>query len=104
MGQPVHTIESPDGAGFTLGDRAIIGTVLGTPNVIGGGAGLAVQTTVNLPAGANLPAAYAVLVASSQDCTAFVDQKTSKSFRVTQTPRLAATTLAVGTFDCVILA
>lgn len=101
-----HTIDSPDGATPAHQDRAVIGVIPGIANVVGGGAGLAVTTTVTLPASANLPANYAVLVNPGQDATWFVPSasKTFDSFNVTLTPRLAANTLAAGTFDVVILA
>jgi hypothetical protein len=99
-----HTIESPDGATPAHQDRAIIGAMPGVANVAGSGAGAAVTTAVSLPASANLPANYAVLVNPGQDATWYVSGKTFDGFNVTMTPRLAANTLAAGTFDVVIVA
>ncbi|WP_186122361.1 hypothetical protein [Burkholderia gladioli] len=101
-----HTIDSPDGATPAHQDRVVIGVIPGIANAAGSGAGAAVTTTVALPASANLPANYAVLVNPGQDATAFVPSgsKTPNSFNVTLTPRLAANTVAAGTFDVVILA
>jgi hypothetical protein len=100
-----HSIAVPDGAQPSGLDRTIIGVITGVANAAGGSAGAAVTTTVTLPASANLPANYAVLVNPGQDATAFVpsNSKTSNSFNVTLTPRLAANTLAAGAFDVVIV-
>jgi hypothetical protein len=97
----VHSAEVI-GAGVFKSDRIALGAVLGTTNAAGGGAGTAVQTTVTV---AGLPAdgIYAVFVDPHQDAVAFTDQHTASSFRVTLTPRLAANTLASGTFDCFIV-
>lgn len=101
-----HSIGIVDGAVPSNEDRTVIGVIPGVANVVGSGAGAAVTTTVTLPASANLPANYAVLVNPGQDATWFVPfaSKTSNSFNVTMTPRLAASTLAAGTFDVVIVA
>jgi hypothetical protein len=99
-----HTIESPDGATPAHQDRTVIGALPGVANAAGGGAGAAVTTTVTLPASANLPANYSVLINPGQDATWFVSNKTFDSFQVTLTPRLAANTLAAGSFDAVIVA
>jgi hypothetical protein len=82
-------------------DRVLAGQILGVANAAGGGAGAAVATAV---VASELPAAYQVIVTASQDATAFVTSKTATGFTVTLTPRLAATTLAAGTFDCLIIA
>ena len=99
-----HTIESPDGAQPAHPDRTIIGAVPGVANAVGSGAGVAVTTTVTLSPSANLPANYSVLVNTGQDATWYVTNKTSHTFDVVLTPRLAANTLAAGTFDCVLVA
>lgn len=101
-----HSIAIPDGAAPALEDRTIIGSIPGIANVAGGSAGAAVTTAVSLPASANLPANYGVLVNPAQDATWYVPQnsKTSTGFNVVMTPRLAANTLAAGTFDVVIVA
>jgi hypothetical protein len=101
-----HNIAVPDGAAPAYQDRTILAVIPGVANLAGGGAGTAVTTAVSLPASASLPANYAVLVNAGQDATWFVpsNSKTSSGFNVTLTPRLAANTLAAGTFDVVILA
>jgi hypothetical protein len=99
-----HSIAIPDGATPANEDRTIIGSIPGIANVAGGSAGAAVTTTVQLPASANLPANYGVMVNPGQDATWYVSNKTFDSFTVTMTPRLAANTLAAGTFDVVIVA
>lgn len=99
-------IASPDGCTPAFQDRAIIGTIPGVTNAVGGGAGASVTTTVTLPTSASLPANYSVLVNPGQDATWYVpaNSKTSNSFNVVLTPRLAANTLAAGTFDVVVVA
>jgi hypothetical protein len=102
MGLPIHTIEVMSGSAPTQQqDRLKYWTQYGLANVVGGGAGLAVVTAVAVPAAAGLPANgnYIVDVEASQDCTAFVSSKTATGFNVTLTPRLAANTLAAGTFN-----
>ena len=47
-------------------------------------------------------ASYGVQVTPSQDATAYVSGKTSSGFNVVLEPRLAANTLAVGTFDVLV--
>lgn len=72
------------------------------PNVIGGGAGAAVTTAVafpGLPANGN----YVVNVTPNQDAVAYVNAKTTTGFNVVLNPRLAANTLAAGTFDAEII-
>ncbi|KVT86277.1 hypothetical protein WT25_11020 [Burkholderia territorii] len=99
-----HTIESPDGFTLARQDRAIVGSLPGIVNVAGASAGAAVATVVTLPASANLPANYSVLVNPGQDATWYVSSKSTTGFTVTLTPRLAATTLSAGTFDAVLVA
>ncbi len=96
-----HTISAPDGAKPQLNDRAVLGSLIGVANGAGGGAGAAVTVAVS---GLKLPPKYAVVVNPGQDATWFVSAKTAAGFSVTLTPRLAANTLAAGTFDVVITA
>ncbi len=97
-----HTIEVPDGAEGARTDRTILGVLTGVANAAGGAAGAAVTTAVALPSTANLPAAYAVHISPGQDATWYITNKTATGFDVVLTPRLAANTLAAGTFDCTI--
>ncbi|GEM_PF-5735931 len=96
-----HAIAVPSGAVQANQGQVLIGSIPGVANAAGGGAGAAVVTAVSVP---GLPASYSVLVNPGQDATAFVSGKTSTGFNVTLTPRLAANTLAAGTFDVVIVA
>jgi hypothetical protein len=102
MGLPVHTVDVAQGsAPLAQPDRVIFAILPGVPNLVGSGAGAAVVTAI---AGLQLPASYVVEVTPNQDAVAFVSAKTQAGFNVTLNPRLAANTLAVGTFDVVIFA
>jgi hypothetical protein len=104
----LHTVEVLDLASGSTGtsiqnqDKVVVGVQSAVANLIGGGAGQSVVTAVVF---ANeLPASYAVHVTPNQDATAFVTAKTSVGFNVTLFPRLAANTLAAGTFDVLVVA
>jgi hypothetical protein len=99
MALELHNIELAQGTIPTAPDRVILGYQT-VANVIGGGAGASVTTAVTF---AGLPASYSVIVTPNQDAVAYVTTKTSTGFNVVLTPRLAANTLAVGTFDVVVL-
>ncbi len=103
MGKPVHTVDLLTGSNQANQDRLSVLIDTAVPNVAGGGAGAAVVTAIAVAAGA-LPASYNVQVTPSQDCVPFVSGKTQSGFNVTLTPRLAANTLAVGTFDVLVTA
>ena len=98
MSRDIITTEVVDGSALTKQDRIVFGVQSAVANAAGGGAGQAVVTAVAF-LGKPLPANYAVNVTPSQDATAFVTAKTNTGFNVTLTPRLAASTLAAGTFD-----
>lgn len=83
-------------------DRSTFGQKLSVANAAGGGAGLNVATVVTFTE--PLPASYQVVVGTSQDCVAYVTARTTFGFTVNLTPRLAASTLASGTFDVTVLA
>lgn len=70
-------------------------------NGAGGGAGLSVAVAIT---GLQLPAAYSVFVSPSQDATVWISSRTRTGFTVNLAPRLAASTLAAGTFDLLVLA
>lgn len=75
--------------------------LIGVANVIGSGAGAAVTTAISFTT--PLPtASYNVQVTPGQDAVPYVTSKTTSGFNVVLNPRLAANTLAVGTFDVVI--
>ncbi len=103
MPQMLHTIEVPEGmlTGLSQKGRVVLGVLTGLSNAAGGSAGAAVTTAVS--GIKNLPANYAVFVSPNQDATAYVSSKTSTGFNVVLTPRLAANTLAAGTFDLVLV-
>lgn len=102
MGLPIHTIDVVPGSSPTAQpDRVIFAILPGVANVAGSGAGAAVVTAVG---GLQLPANYTVEVTPNQDAVPFVSGKTQSGFNVTLNPRLAANTLAAGTFDVTIFA
>lgn len=102
MGIDLHTVETPSGTGpDAWSDRKIIGQLVDVANVAGAGAGDSVTTVVS---GLSLPSKYTVMVMPNQDAVAFVTLKTTAGFSVTLKPRLAADTLAAGTFDVLIVA
>lgn len=96
----VTVLDSPSG-GAAFQDRVVIGQQVNVANLIGGGAGLAVTTTVTFPH--PLPTNYQVLVSPKQDCTWYVNNRTAFGFDVVLSPRLAANTLAAGTFDLLLV-
>lgn len=102
MARNIHTIKVPDGALPSLEDRVVVGVLSNVANAAGGGAGEAVSVAVG--GFADLPANYAVLVSPGQDATWFVSAKSAAGFTVTLNPRLAAGTLAAGSFDVVVVA
>jgi hypothetical protein len=92
----IHDIDLVDGSTPTMQDRLIGGLQLAVANVAGSGS---VTTAVSFPAG-SLPANYAVFVDTGQAVTAYVTGKTSSGFNVV----LAATAVAAGTFNVLIVA
>ena len=97
----VHTLAIVGGSTNARQDKLVAALKGNVANVIGAGAGLSVVTAV---AFANeLPTGYTVQVTPNQDAVAFVTNKTSTGFDVTLSPRLAANTLAAGTFDVTVL-
>jgi len=97
-----HTVGVLDGSNISNDDRVTLGIQKAVANVIGGGAGLSVTTTVTFSK--ELPANYAVAVTPNQDATAYVTNRTSTGFDVVLSPRLAANTLAAGAFDVLVVA
>lgn len=100
MSLDLHTISLIDGAQPVRKDRIFFGIYPAVANAAGGGAGQAVTTAVAL----KLPPSYCVVVQPTQDVTWYITGKTAAGFNVVMTPRLAATTLAAGTFDVLIYA
>ena len=101
MTQIVHSVSQIRGSTHSRKDRVYTGPILNVANVAGAGAGAAVTTTVTLTNA--LPLSYVVVVDPKQDATTYVTNRTANSFDVVLTPRLAASTLASGTFDCLIV-
>ncbi len=96
-----HVIRDYGGFGDTHSIRMAMAAAVA--NVIGSGAGAAVVTAVAFKT--PMPdTKYAVQVTPNQDAVAFVSGKTVSGFNVTLRPRLAADTLAVGTFDVLVTA
>jgi hypothetical protein len=95
-----HSTAVLDGSNGTFTDRTIIGLQLAVANA-SGGAGVAVTTVVTFPE--PLPPTYTVVIQAYQDCTSYVTTKTTFGFSVVLTPRLAANSLASGTFDVMIV-
>jgi hypothetical protein len=96
-----HIIHDHGGFGDTQSVR--MAQAVNVANLIGGGAGQSIVTAVAFAA--PMPdATYSVQVTPHQDAVAFVTAKTVSGFNVTLTPRLAADTLAAGTFDVLVTA
>jgi hypothetical protein len=70
-------------------------------NAAGSAAGAAVQIPIT---GLELPASYAVFVSTSQDATYYISGRTQSGFTINLSPRLAASTLVVGTLDLLVVA
>lgn len=103
MSFDVHTVSVVKGStAQAQQDRQIIGFQHAVANGVGGGAGQSVTVAVAFTG--ELPASYGVQISPSQDAVAFVSAKTQNGFNVTLNPRLAANTLAAGTFDVLVYA
>lgn len=95
MSYDIHTIAVAKGTKPSALDRVRMGW--GTnANLAGSGAGVAVTTTVT-PGGTVQPGSV-VTVDPRQDATWYTTNYTATTFDVVMTPRLAANTLAAGTF------
>jgi hypothetical protein len=98
----IRTIETLDGSDVNAPDRVQVYLKKQVANAAGGGAGQTVTTAIS---NLQLPAKYAVIVSGlSQDATAYVTGRTQTGFSVVLAPRLAANTLAIGTFDLLVVA
>lgn len=98
---PHHTIGIITGSNTARADIILVGVQSKVANAIGGGAGVAVTTTVTFSK--ELPPNYAVHITPAQDAVAYVNNRTASGFDVVLNPRLAANTLAVGTFDILVV-
>ena len=97
----VHTVGVKVGSDQAKQDVFIVAKKAAIPNVIGGAPGASVTTAV---AFIDLPATYGVAVTPNQDAVCYVTNKTAAGFNVVMNPRLAANTLAAGTFDVLLTA
>jgi hypothetical protein len=97
-----HRMSVLDGSSAAFTDKLIIGTLIGVANLIGGGAGQNVATVVAFAE--PLPASFGVIISPRQDAVGFISAITTSGFTVNISPRLAANTLAAGTFDVLIYA
>lgn len=102
MSKDLHTISLVKGTQPARQDRLIVGMKCGVINAVGGGAGQSVTTAVTFAE--PLPAAYVVSVDPHQDAGWYTTNRTANGFDVVLTPRLAANTLAAGTFDLTVTA
>lgn len=97
MGNPVHTVEVLNGSSsLSNPDRVKLLMQFAVANAAGGSAGAAVTTAIT---GLELPANYMVDVEPGQDATWYIASKTQSGFSVVMNPRLAANTLAAGSFN-----
>lgn len=102
MSKDLHTVSLLKGTQLAREDRVLLGVQTAVANVAGAGAGASVVTSIAFTG--ELPASYNVQVTPNQDAVAYVSNKTSSGFDVTLNPRLAANTLAAGTFDVLVTA
>ena len=103
MSVNINRVGIVGGSTFAFPDRPMLGYQFNVANAAGSGAGAAVTTAITFTG--ELPGTnYMVLVAPNQDATAYVSGKTATGFNVVLTPRLAASTLASGHFDVLVLA
>ncbi|GGH14734.1 hypothetical protein GCM10007036_14240 [Alsobacter metallidurans] len=93
--QRFDVIGSADQLGMQ--DRVAFAIKKAVANAIGGGAGASVATVVTFSE--PLPTNYAVLVTPNQDATFWISARSTAGFTVNLAPRLAANTLAAGSFD-----
>jgi hypothetical protein len=90
------------------GGSSILCALGGLSNAAGGSAGASVSTAVTATltdqfGNGRLPNSYAVVVSPSQACLVSIGSKTSSSFNVILTPSPATATLAVGSFDVIVI-
>lgn len=97
MSFDLHTVALIPGTVLTNQDRVILGQLLAVANPAGGSAGASVTVAVTFAG--QLPPNYFVDVCPSADVTWYITAKTYAGFNVVLSPRLAANTIAAGTFD-----
>lgn len=102
MAQDLHTVAVSDASdALAQADRLFMLLKKAFANGAGSGAGAALAVPIS---GLRLPAFYAVFVNPGQDATWYITNRTQAGFTVNLAPRLAANTLAAGTFDLLVLA
>jgi hypothetical protein len=97
-----HRISQLDGSAAAFTDKLVIGTFIAVPNAVGSGAGASVSTVVTFAE--PLPASFGVTLGLHQDAVGYVTSITTFGFTVVLNPRLAANTLAAGSFDVFVYA
>jgi len=102
MAQDLHTISVSDASDpLAQADRLLVVLKKAVANVAGGSAGASVTVAVT---GLRLPAKFTVFVTPDQDATHWISGRSAAGFTVNLSPRLAASTLAAGTLDILVLA
>ncbi len=101
MSLDLHTVEAVPGAAPNANDKLRVGYLNAIANAAGGSAGASVAVAIT---GLSLPPNYNVHVEVDQDANAWISSKTQSGFTVNLEPRLAANTLAAGTFNVTIVA
>jgi len=102
MARDLHTV-AVSKASSPLSDQGKLKMTLikGFASAAGGSAGASVATAIT---GLEIPTNAAVFVTASQDAVPYISGRFATGLTVNLSPRLAANTLAAGTFDLLILA
>jgi hypothetical protein len=104
MPLPIHTLELIDGSSPLNADRLLVGIKTQLANAAGGGADQIVTTTVTFGTGKLPPVAlYGVNITPDQNCTHWVNNRTTAGFDVVLKPPSGGT-LAAGKFDVQVFA
>lgn len=102
MAQDIHSVAVSDKSdALAQQDRLHLLMKKQLAHAAGGSAGAAVTVALS---GLSLPASYTVQATPSQDATTWVTNRTQAGFTVNIAPRLAASTLAAGAIDVVVMA
>lgn len=102
MSKSLHTVSVlPGSDALAFEDRLLLLIKKQVLNGVGSGAGAALAIPIT---GLQLPPKYAVMIAPSQDATWWISNRLQTGFTVNLAPRLAANTLAAGTFDVIVTA
>ena len=101
MALMIHTLEVADLSSLQNTDRAVLAQQDAIPFTSSGSAGA--QTLAITFGTSSLPSTYSVVVGANQACFTSVTGKTNSGFNIVVTPVLAASTLATGTFDVIVI-